>query len=130
MTVSDPTAIKRLITPDAQLTEIPNAVAWVTFLMTLYYWNVPLSVLGRWMGVHKTTILRWILGLALALWPSAYQWILDKVQAGNVYIDETWLKIKVKWHCWFVVLEAETEVPVLAALLPSRSRSGLSLGGD
>lgn len=130
MTVSDPTAIQCLITPDAPLTEIPNAVAWVTFLMTLYYWNVPLSVLGRWMGVHKTTILRWILGLALALWPSAYQWILDKVQAGKVYIDEKWLKIKGKWHYWFVVLEAETELPVLAALLPSRSRSGLSLGGD
>jgi hypothetical protein len=24
--------------------------------MTLFYGNVPLSVLGRWCGVHKTTI--------------------------------------------------------------------------
>jgi len=122
MPLSDPTTIQSLVTPDVPITQVPNALAWVTFLMTLYYWNVPLSVLGRWMGVHKTTILRWILGLALALWPMIYQWLLDKVKARQVYIDEKWLKIKGRWHYWFVVLDTSTELPILAALLPSRSR--------
>jgi hypothetical protein len=37
-----------------------------------------------------------------------------------VYIDEKWLTIRGRWHYWFVVLEVPTELPVLAALLPSR----------
>jgi len=121
MVLSDPTAIKHLVTPDVPVEQIPHALAWVTFLMTLYYWNVPLSVLGRWVGVHKTTVLRWILGLARALWPILYQWLWDRVQAGMVYIDEKWIRIKGKWHYWFVVLDTETELPVLAVLLPSRT---------
>jgi transposase-like protein len=90
--------------------------------MTLFYWNVPLSVLGRWCGVHKTTILRWVLGFALALWPLVSQWIIARVHAQMVYVDEKWLKIRGRWHYWFVVLDVHTELPVLAALLPSRSQ--------
>jgi transposase-like protein len=122
MVLSDPTAIKALVTPDVPLGQISGALAWVTFLMTLYYWNVPLSVLGGWMQVHKTTVLRWMFGLAVSVWPILYQWILERVKVRMVYVDEKWIKIKGKWHYWFVVLEAETELPVLAALLPSRSR--------
>jgi transposase-like protein len=90
--------------------------------MTLFYWNVPLSVLGRWCGVHKTTILRWVLGLALALWPTLSHWLRARVKAQMVYVDEKWLKIRGRWHYWFVVLDVATELPVLAALLPSRSQ--------
>jgi transposase-like protein len=39
-----------------------------------------------------------------------------------VYVDEKWLKIRGRWHYWFVVLDVPTELPVLAALLPSRSQ--------
>lgn len=122
MKVSDPTAIKALVTPDVSMDKISSSLAWVTFIMTLFYWNVPSSVLGRWFKVHKTTILRWILGLALALWPIVYQWILDKVKATMVYADEKWIKIRGKWHYWYVVLDTKTELPVLAALLPSRTK--------
>jgi transposase-like protein len=90
--------------------------------MTLFYWNVPLSVLGRWCGVHKTTILRWVLGLALALWPLISRWIAERVHASMVYVDEKWLKIRGRWQYWFVVLDVPTELPVLAVLLPSRSQ--------
>ena len=90
--------------------------------MTLFYWNVPLSVLGRWCGVHQTTILRRVLGLALALWPIVSQWISERVHAQMVYVDEKWLKIRGRWQYWFVVLEVHPELPVLAALLPSRSQ--------
>lgn len=37
-------------------------------------------------------------------------------------MDEKWLKIRGRWHYWFVVLDVATELPVLAALLPSRSQ--------
>jgi hypothetical protein len=62
MRIADPTALAALVTPDLPLTQGPDSLGWLTFLMTLCYWHVPLSVLGRWCGVHKTTILRWVVG--------------------------------------------------------------------
>ena len=37
-------------------------------------------------------------------------------------MDEKWLKIRGRWQYWFVVLDVTTELPVLSALLPSRSQ--------
>ncbi len=56
MQVADPTALAALVTPDLPLAQVPGSLCWLTCLMTLCYWHVPLSVLGRWCGVHKTTI--------------------------------------------------------------------------
>ena len=122
MRIADPTALATLVTPDLPLAQVPDSLCWLTFLMTLFYWNVPLSVLGRWCGVHKTTILRWVLGLALALWPLISRWIVERVRAHMVYVDEKWLKLRGRWQYWFVVLDVHTELPVLAALLPSRGQ--------
>jgi len=122
MRLADPTALAALVTPDRPMAQAADSLCWLTFLMTLFYWNVPLSVLGRWCGVHKTTILRWVLGLAVALWPLVSQWIGERVKAQMVYVDEKWLKIRGRWHYWFVVLDVDTELPVLAALCPSRGR--------
>jgi hypothetical protein len=60
MRIADPTALAALVTPDLPLAQVPGSLCWLTFLMTLCSWNVPVSVLGRWCGVHKTTILRWV----------------------------------------------------------------------
>jgi hypothetical protein len=56
MRLADPTALATLVTPELPLAQVPGSLCWLTFLMTLFYWHVPLSVLGRWCGVHKTTI--------------------------------------------------------------------------
>ena len=122
MRLVDPTALAALVTPELPLAQVSGSLCWLTFLMTLFYWNVPLSVLGRWCGVHKTTILRWVLGLALALWPLIYRWIGERVNASMVYVDEKWLKLRGRWYYWFVVLDVPTELPVLAVLLPSRGQ--------
>jgi transposase-like protein len=122
MRLADPTALAALVTPRLPLAQVPDSLCGLTFLMTLFYWNVPLSVLGRWCGVHKTTILRWVLGLALALWPRIHRWIGEHVKASMVYVDEKWLKIRGRWHYWFVVLDVATALPVLAVLLPSRGQ--------
>jgi len=60
--------------------------------------------------------------VALAWWPRVYHWIGERMQAHMVYVDEQWLKIRGRWHDWFVVLDVPTELPVLAALRPSRSQ--------
>src|SRR4030095_9739970 len=122
MRLADPTALAALVTPRLPLAQVPDSLCGLSFLMTLFYWNVPLSVLGRWCGVHKTTILRWVLGLALALWPTLSHWLRARVTAQMVYGDEKVLNILGRWHYWFAVLDVATELPVLAALLPSRSQ--------
>lgn len=122
MVISDPTSIKKLITPDTSLTTIRDSLKWIVYCMVLYYYGVPLSVLGTWLHVHKTTILRWMLGLCLEVFPLVYKWILDRVKAKVVYIDEKWLKIRGKWYYWFVVLDADTELPVLASLLRTTNK--------
>jgi transposase-like protein len=122
MQVSDPTSIKHLVTPDFCVSSTASPLRWVIFCLVLYYHGMPLSVIGSWFGVHKTTILRRMLGLVLVLWPIVYKWILDNVKAKAVYIDEKWLKIRGKWLYWFVVLDTETGLPVLAALLPSTGK--------
>ncbi|HSF29244.1 MAG TPA: hypothetical protein VLK82_02045 [Candidatus Tectomicrobia bacterium] len=122
MRLVDPTALTALVTPKLPLDRVADSLCWLAFLMTLCSWNVPLSVLGRWCGVHKTTVLRWVLGLALALWPVVQPWIIEGVKAHMVYVDEQGLKRRGRWHYWFVVFDVPTELPVLATLLPSRSQ--------
>jgi hypothetical protein len=107
MQISDPSSIRKLMTPGICTSSIPSPLRWVVFCLTLYYYGVPLSVLGSWFGVHKTTILRRMLGLVLVLWPIVYKWILNNVRAKAVYIDEKWLKIRGKWLYWYVVLDTE-----------------------
>jgi len=122
MSIFDPTSIRSLVTPDIPTSSIRDSLKWVVFCMVLYYHGVPLSVLGSWLHVHKTTVLRWMIGLSLELFPLVYRWIYDRVKANIVYIDEKWLKIQGKWYYWFVVLDSETGLPVLASLLGTKSR--------
>ena len=63
-----------------------------------------------------------MLGLALAWWPRVSRWIVERVRAHRVYVDEQWLKLRGRCQSWFVVLDVHTELPVLAALLPSRGQ--------
>jgi hypothetical protein len=84
MKLADPPALAAPVTPDLPLPQVTSALCWLTFRMTLSYWNVPLSVLGRWCGVHKTIVLRWMMGLELAVWPLMFQWILARVKAQLV----------------------------------------------
>jgi transposase-like protein len=122
MTISDPTSIRKLITPDISLSSVKDSLKWIVYCMVLYYYGVPLSVLGSWLNVHKTTILRWMIGLCLEVFPLVYKCILERVKANVVYIDEKWLKVRGKWYYWFVVLDAETQLPVLASLLGTTNR--------
>jgi hypothetical protein len=69
---------------DLPLPQVASSLRWLTLLMTLFYRNVPLSVLGRWCGVHKTDHPTLVLGLALALWPTIYLWIVELVTAPMV----------------------------------------------
>ncbi|MEW6619776.1 MAG: hypothetical protein AB1422_10650 [bacterium] len=120
MKVSDPTGIRNLLTPEVSLSCINKSLQIVCFVMALYHHEVGLSVLGKWLKVHKTTILRWILGLSLELWPIVWSWVKKGVKTRKVYIDEKWLKIQKRWYYWFVVLDEGTGLPIITSLLASR----------
>ena len=122
MSISDPSSIRSLITPDIPTSSVKDSLKWVVYCMVLYYYGVPLSVLGSWFKVHKTTVLRWMIGLSIELFPLVYRWICDNVKANIVYIDEKWLKVRGKWHYWFVVLDSDTGLPVLSSLLGTKSQ--------
>jgi transposase-like protein len=123
MRLSDPTAIKNLITPGVPTSAINTSVKLVVLCMMLWHWGVPLSKLGEWVGVHKTTVLRWMLSLSAALWVYIYDWRRTKIQPYAVYVDEKWLKIKKRWHYWFVVVDESSGIPILTSLQPSRGKA-------
>ncbi|MDO8095031.1 MAG: transposase [Candidatus Brocadiales bacterium] len=117
----DEETLKDLCTPDKPLSEIPLTVRWAVVSLVLYGYGVPLRVLGRWLGVHKTTVLRWILSLSLGLWELISAWIVKSVKGKLVYIDEKWIKIKGKWYYWFVALDGDTELPIVQDLMEKRT---------
>lgn len=112
--------IQALCSPNPPVGGISEWVGWVVVCLTLYGYGVPLRVLGRWMGVHKTTVRRWIVGLAQALWTEISRWIVQGINGKVVYLDEKWVKIKGQWHYWFVALDGATELPIVHDLMASR----------
>lgn len=66
MRVSRVDGVNQLLTPDMPLSGVSLSLFWMAFMMRLFWLGTPLSVLGQWCHVHPTTVLRWILGLALA----------------------------------------------------------------
>jgi transposase-like protein len=110
-----------LLNPCATVEQVPLKIRLMVVALTLYFWNVPLSRLAIWYGVSKSTIYQWVIGLAVALFPMIQTWIGQHVKAARVAIDEKWLKIRKRWHYWFVTLDEATGLPVCMALLPTRT---------
>lgn len=125
MRVSKLSCLDRLFTPDVPVGEVAVGLFWLVFLMRLLVQGVPLRVLAQWCHVHPTTVLRWIVGLALALWPQVNQWLVTSIKMKKAYVDETWIKIRGTWYYWFVVLDADTGLPMYQELLASRSAASV-----
>jgi len=117
-----PRDIKKLFDVKGSVNNIKPEYAIVIFCMTLYNYGVHLSVLGRWLNVNKSTILRWIISMSTVLWEVINNWIYKKVISTTAYIDEKWIKIRGKWVYWFVVIDAKTGIPFFSKLLPNRSK--------
>ena len=121
--LADPTSMRKLLQPGAGLDEVCAPLQWVCWCFILYYWGIPLSRLGQWMGVHKTTVWRWIIGLVGQLYDPICQQIHRRIKPNIIYVDEKWLKIKGVWHYWFVVLDGATHIPIYTYLAHTRTAS-------
>jgi len=125
-TVSGLGSVKALVSPDLPLSEVSLSLFWVAFMMRLFWCGVPLSVLGQWCHAHPSTVLRWILALALALWPHVNTWVRTQVRCKKAYVDEKWIKIRGQWYYWCVVLDADTGLPVVQDVLATRSAASVN----
>lgn len=114
-------AVSLLLNPQATVTQVSGKLRLMVFALTLYYWNVPLSRLGLWLGVSPSTVLNWVTGLAVAMYPTIQAWIVSRTQAVNIALDEKWLKIRQTWHYWFVGLDEATGLPLVLSLLSTRT---------
>jgi transposase-like protein len=115
-------AVEELLEVDRPVWSLSEKTKQMVFAMNLYYWNVPLSRIGRWLGRGKSTTYGWVIGLAVALGSIIGPWMIEKVKGTHLYIDEKWLKIKRKWQYWYMALDEETGLPVFGHLLGSRSK--------
>ena len=88
--------------------------------MTRCAGQVPRAGLGRWGGVQQTTIVRWVGGGAVAVWPLVSPGMGARGQAQRVSVDAQWRTSRGRWYAGCVVWEVPTALPLLAALLPAR----------
>ena len=102
----------------AQLWEGTTGVILLVFL--LYYHGLSLEVIGRFFGVHKTTVMRWLSPLAQVNWQGAVQHG-KRFFSGTVAVDEKWIKIAGVWWYLFVAVDHVSGFPLHVALLPSNA---------
>jgi len=114
-------AVEELLEVDRPGCSLSLKTQQMVFARNLYYWSVPLSRIGRWLGRGKSTIYGRVIGLALALWSVVGGWVENPVKGSRVYVDEVGLKIRKKWHYWYLALDDQTGLPLLGHLLGSRS---------
>ena len=86
----------------------------------LYYHGLSLEVIGRFFGVHKTTVMRWLSPLAQINWQAAVQ-RGKRFVSGTVAVDEKWIKIAGVWWYLFVAVDHVSGFPLHVALLPSNA---------
>lgn len=114
-------AVADLLRPGHHVSRLAARIRLMVVALTLYFWNVPLSRIGQWLGISKSTAYHWVVGLAVALYPAIQAAIVTRVQATCVAVDEKWLKLKHQWHYWFVGLDEATGLPIVSQLLPTRT---------
>ena len=102
----------------AQLWQGTTGVILLAFL--LYYHGLSLEVIGRFFGVHKTTVMRWLSPLAQVNWQAAVQHS-QRFFSGTVAVDEKWIKIAGVWWYLFVAVDHVAGFPLHVALLPSNA---------
>lgn len=120
--INERQAAEQLLDIHATPDDIPESVRLKVIAMSLYFWNVPLSRIGLWMGKGKSTIWNWVTLLAVILSPLIKTMISKRIRSSRIYIDEKWIKIRGKWHYWFVALDTDTCLPVMDTLLPNQGK--------
>lgn len=92
----------------------------------LYDHGLSLEVIGRFFGVHKTPVMRWLSPLAQVNWQGAVQHG-KRFCSGTVAVDEKWIKIAGVWWYLVVAVDHVSGLPLHVALLPSHTTPDCTL---
>jgi len=87
-------------------------------VVLLYACNVSQEVLSLLMGVSKSSIHYWIVGLCT----EDFEWqMLSAITcwSGKVSVDEKWVKIKGEWYFVLCAVDSVSGFPLLMALYPT-----------
>lgn len=119
-----PDSAKQVFTGDASKEKLQDIwqgpLGWYMWAFILYFNGISLSVIGRWLGVNKSTICRWLDKIAC--------WSKPWLDANNVYkaltavkqiaVDEKWIYIDgVVWYL-FAAVDCVTGYPLHVAIYP------------
>lgn len=105
----------------AKLAELwQGATGALLLAFILSYHGLSLEVIGRFFGVHKTTVMRWLSPLAQVNWQAAVQQG-TRFFSGTVAVDEKWIKIAGVWWYLFVAVDHVSGFPLHVALFPSNA---------
>jgi transposase-like protein len=118
--VLEDTLLQGEVSP-SKLSELwQGATGAILLAFILYYHGLSLEVIGRFFGVHKTTVMRWLSPLAQVNWQGAVQQG-KRFFSGTVAVDEKWIKIAGLWWYLFVAVDHVSGLPLHVALLPSNA---------
>lgn len=120
-------ATQEVVRADAELvrelTKSEGTVAaWAqeyVWLFLLYWHGISAATLGKWFGLHKTTVWRRVVKFsALGVLAAG---LVAGVSSGVIGVDEKWIRIGGKWHYLFTAVDLERGLPLHFEIYKSRS---------
>jgi len=118
--VLEDTLLHGEVSPSQLAQRWAGATGAILLAFILYDHGVSLEVLGRFFGVHNTTVRRWLSPLSHVHWHGAVQHS-QRFFSGTVAVDAKWLKVAGGWWSRFVAVDHVSGLPVHVALLPSHA---------
>ncbi len=118
---------KEVVRPDAELVreltkKEGTVAAWAqeyVWLFLLYWHGISAAKLGKWFGLHKTTVWRRVVKFsAIGVLAAG---LVAGVSSGVIGVDEKWIRIEGKWHYLFTAVDLETGLPLHFEIYKSRS---------
>ena len=96
-----------------------STLGWKLLAFVLYFNGMSQGVIGRWFGVNKSTICRWLKSIS----DISTHWTENqKFSSSNkVAVDEKWIKIAGKWWYLFAAVDVITGCPLHTAIYPGNN---------
>jgi transposase-like protein len=97
-----------------------GATGAILLAFLLSYHGVSLEGIGRFFGVHTTTVMRWLSPLAHVNWQGAVQQS-QRCFSGTVAVEEKWRKSAGVWWSLLVAVDHVSGLPFHVARWPSNA---------
>ncbi len=96
-----------------------SPLAWKLWALMLYLHGVSTAVIGGWVGIHKSTVCRWL--DQVADWASYCLKDKQLASSGQVAVDEKYVLIDGVFWYLFAAVDCVTGCPLHVVLYPANS---------